>query len=114
MKILARILLNGLGLWLVAQLLPGVHYSGGLAYLVLAGFVLGLLNVLVKPLLVLLSIPAIVITLGLFYLVVDGLVLWFAAGLLAKLAIDGFGWAIAGGFVLAVYNLVIRAIVGED
>jgi len=109
MRILARIVLNGLGLWAVAQLLPGVHWDGGVLYLLVAGAVLGVLNLLVKPILTVLSIPLLLVTLGLFYLVINGAMLWLADLFLAKLRIDGFLWAIAGGFLMMLFNLVVRA-----
>lgn len=109
MKILVRILLNGLGLWAAAQLLPGIHWDGGWLYLLVAGFVLGLINLLVRPLVTLLSLPLLLVTLGLFYLVINGAMLWLADLFLAKLRIDGFLWAIAGGLFLAVFNLLVRS-----
>ncbi len=109
MKIIARVVLNGLGLWAASRLLAGIHWDGGLLYLLVAGAVLGLLNLLVKPILTLLSIPLLLITLGLFYLVINGAMLWLADLLLAKLRVDGFLWAIAGGFFLAIFNLFVRA-----
>lgn len=109
MRILLRILLNGVGLWAAAQLLPGIHWSGGWLYLLVAGCVLGLLNLLVKPLITLLSLPLLLVTLGLFYLVINGAILWLADFFLAKLTIDGFLWAMAGGLFLAVFNLIVRA-----
>lgn len=109
MKLIARIVLNGLGLWAAAQLLPGIHWDGGVLYLLVAGAVLGLLNLLVKPILTLFSIPLLLITLGLFYLVINGVMLWLADLLLARLHVDGFLWAIAGGLFLAVFNLFVRA-----
>ena len=108
MRVLLRILFNGLGLLLIAKLLPGIHYQGGLAYLLLAGIVLGLLNLLVKPILTLFSLPLIFLTFGLFYLVINGAILALADFFLDKLQIDGFLWAIAGGFVLSVFNLLVR------
>ena len=110
MTILLRILLNGLGLWAAAQLLPGVHYSGDLWYLLIAGCVLGLLNLIVRPLLTLLSLPLLVITLGLFYLVLNGFLFWLLDRLLDGLAVDSFFWAMAGGLFLALWNLVLRQI----
>ncbi|MBZ0090049.1 MAG: phage holin family protein [Thermoanaerobaculia bacterium] len=109
MKILMRILLNGVGLWAAAQLLPGIHWQGGWLYLLVAGFVLGLLNLLAKPVMTLLSLPLLLVTFGLFYLVINGAVLWLADLLLDKLVIDGFLWAIAGGVFLALFNLLVRA-----
>ena len=79
MNMLARIALNGLGLWAAAKLLPGIHYDGGLLYLLLAGFVLGAVNLLVKPIVTLLSLPFVVLTLGLFFLVINGLMVWLVA-----------------------------------
>ena len=61
MTLLVRVLLNGLGLWAAAQLLPGVHYAGDLWYLLLAGVVIGILNLIVKPLVTLLSLPIVLI-----------------------------------------------------
>ena len=75
MRILVRILLNALGLYLIS-LLPGIHYTGGLVYLLLAGLALGLLNLVVKPILTILSCPLLILTLGLFYLVINGAVLY--------------------------------------
>ncbi len=109
MKILARIVLNGIALWAAAQLLPGIHWDGGVLYLLVAGALLGVLNLLVKPILTLLSIPLLLVTFGLFYLVINGALLWLADLLLAKLRVDGFLWAIAGGLFLAVFNLIVRA-----
>jgi putative membrane protein len=109
MNLIARIVLNGLGLWAAAQLLPGIHWDGGVFYLLVAGAVLGVLNLLVKPILTLFSIPLLLITLGLFYLVINGVMLWLADLLLARLHVDSFLWAIAGGFFLAIFNLFVRA-----
>jgi putative membrane protein len=109
MRILIRILLNGVGLWAAAQLRPGIHWEGGWLYLLVAGFLLGLLNLLVKPLMTLFSLPLLLITFGLFYLVINGAILWLADLFLDKLRIDGFLWAMAGGLFLALFNLIVRA-----
>jgi len=114
MRILVRILLNGVGLWAAAQLLSGIHWSGGLLYLLVAGFVMGAINLLVKPIVSLLSLPLVILTLGLFYLVINGLMVWLADVFLDKLVIDGFLWAMAGGLFLAIFNLVLRAFEKND
>ncbi len=114
MKILVRIVLNGLGLWLAAAILPGVHYTGGLWSLLGAGCVIGLLNLLVRPLLTLFSLPLLVVTLGLFYLVINGALFWLADRLLGGLVVDGFFWAMAGGLFLAIFNLLLRALFERD
>ncbi len=107
-----QVLINCVGLLAAAYLLPGIHYdtTRGIAYLILAGVVIGLINLLVKPLATLLSLPFIILSLGLFYLVVNGLMLYLAAGLLDGLKIDGCGWAILGGIVMGLINWAIRAL----
>ena len=114
MRILIRILLNGLGLWAASEVLPGLHWNGGLFYLLVAGFVIGAINVLVKPILTILSLPLILLTFGLFYLVINGIVLWLADRFLDKLVVDGFLWAIGGGLFLAVFNLLLRPLLDRD
>ena len=108
MRILARILLNGFGLVAAAYLLPGIHWSGGLGALLVAGFVIGGINLVVRPVVTVLSCPLIVLSLGLFYLIINGLLLELADLLLDPLRIDSFAWAVLGGLFLAVFNLVIK------
>lgn len=104
LRILIHILVNGLGIWLIAWLVPGVHYQGSFLYLLLVGLVIGLLNVFVKPVVTILSLPLIVLTLGLFYLAINGILLWLAGALLHGLTVDGCGAAFLGGLVMGLYN----------
>ena len=114
MRILAQILLNGLGVVLAAYLVPGVTYEGGLLYLVLVGLVIGLINLLVKPVATLLSLPFIIVTLGLFYLVVNGAMFWLAGALLDGLTVAGCLPAILGGVVLGLFNWLVRGLTADD
>jgi putative membrane protein len=114
MSMLVRIVLNGLGLWAASQLLPGIHYEGGLLYLLLAGFVLGVVNLLVKPIVTILSLPFVVVTLGLFFLVINGLMVWLVDFFLAGFRVDSFLWAMAGGLFLAIYNMLLRALFDKE
>jgi putative membrane protein len=108
MRLVARILLNGLALVAAAYLVPGIRWSGGLVALVVAGCVVGLLNAIVKPIVTLLSCPLLVLTLGLFYLVINGAMLLLAAFLLPQLEVEGWLAAIVGGLFLALWNLAIK------
>ncbi len=110
MRALAQIVLNGVGILLAAYLVPGIDYQGGLLYLLLAGLVMGLVNLLVKPLVTLLSLPFIVLTLGVFFLVINGLMLYLAAFLLSGLTVEGCLPAILGGIVLALFNWLVRGL----
>src|SRR5258708_35398870 len=114
MRALLQVVLNAAALWLAASLVPGIHYTGGLVWLLLAGLVLGLLNLLVKPLLTFLSLPLIVLALGLFYLVINGLVLYLAAWLMPHhLQVAGCGPAIIGGLEIGLFNSAVQAVAAE-
>lgn len=114
LRALLQIVLNGVALLIAAYLVPGIHYQGSLVYLLIAGLVLGLINLIVKPIVSVLSCPLILLTLGLFYLVINGLMLYLADFLLEGLRVDGFLPAILGGLVIALFNWVVRALTPES
>jgi len=104
MKALARIALNGIAILVAAWLISGIDWQGSIWYLLLTGLVIGAINLLVKPLVTLFSIPFIVVTFGLFMLLINGAMLMLASRLLDGLSIDGWGSAILGGIVLSLFN----------
>ena len=106
MKLIVRWLLLAAALLLVAHLSPGVSVNSFAAALV-AALVLGLLNILVRPLLVLLTLPVTVLTLGLFLFVINALMFWAAAGLLAGFKVDGFGAALIGSVIYSIASTII-------
>ena len=104
----ARLLLNTVALWFLTLLYPGVYFRAGaglLDYLV-AGAVWGLANALVRPVLLFLTLPLNLLTLGLFTLVVNGLVLFLVAAV-TPLEVAGFGAALVGALVLSLVSLVL-------
>lgn len=106
MKILVRWLLLACALLLVAHLYPGVTVTSFGAALV-AALVLGLFNAVLRPLLVLLTLPVTVITLGLFLFVINALLFWGAAQVLDGLAVAGFGAALIGSLIYSLCGVVI-------
>lgn len=108
-RMIAQIFLNGVAILIAARIVPGIEYSGDIWYLLLTGLVIGLLNLLVKPLVTLLSLPLVVLTLGLFFIVINGLMIYLAAFFLDGLQVDGCFPAILGGLVLAVFNWIIQS-----
>ncbi len=106
MKIIVRWLLLAAALLLVAYLYPGVTVAGFGSALV-AALVLGLFNTLVRPLLVLLTLPVTVITLGLFLFVINALMFWAAASVLAGFNVAGFVAALVGSLLYSVCGVVI-------
>jgi len=99
-------ILNAVALLIVAYLLPGINVASFGSALI-AALVLGLLNAVVKPLLILLTLPLTVVTLGLFLLVLNALVFWWAGSILKGFQVDGFWWAVIGAIV---YSLVSGAL----
>jgi putative membrane protein len=106
MKILVRWLLLAGALLLVADLYGGVSVAGFSAALV-AALVLGLLNTLVRPLLVLLTLPVTLLTLGLFLFVINAAMFWAAASVLEGFQVTGFGAALVGSLIYSLCGMVI-------
>ena len=113
-RAILQVVANGVAVLAAAYLVPGIDYTGGWLYLLLAGLVIGLINLLVKPLVSLLSLPLVIVTLGLFYLVINGAMFALAAWLLGGLSVDGCLPAILGGLVLAVFNWLVRVLFGGE
>ena len=106
MKIFVRWLLLAAALLLVAQIYPGVQVKGFGAAMI-AALVLGLLNTLLRPILVLLTLPVTLLTLGLFLFVINALMFYFAANLLEGFGVNGFGAALIGSLLYSVCGLII-------
>ncbi|HEU0231461.1 MAG TPA: phage holin family protein [Burkholderiaceae bacterium] len=102
MEIILVWILNAVALLIVAYILPGINVASFGSALI-AALVLGLLNTLVKPLLILLTLPITIVTLGLFLVVINALVFWFAGSILKGFQVGGFWWAVIGAIV---YSLV--------
>lgn len=106
MKLLIRWLLLAAALLLVANLYSGVGIAS-FGSALFAAFVIGLLNTLVRPLLVLLTLPVTLVTLGLFLFVINALMFWWAASMLSGFHVDGFGAALVGSLIYSLCGMVI-------
>ena len=113
MGFLVRLLVNALALYLLTRVYGGVTFAPGadVGSIVIAALVMGIVNALIRPVLLLLSLPINVLTLGLFTLVVNAVVLWLVASVTA-LNVNGFGGAFIGALVLAVISWVLDHLVG--
>ena len=105
-------LLSAAALLAVAYLYPGVVVTSFTAALIAAA-VLGILNTIVKPLLVLLTLPVTIITLGLFIFVINALMFWAAASLLDGLKVNGFLAALIGSLIYSALQLAIEFVLGS-
>lgn len=107
-----RFLLTGLAVMLTAYLLPGVHIEN-YGYALLVALVLSIANAFVKPLLILLTIPLTIFTLGLFLLVINAMIILMVDYFVPGFQVDGFWWALAFSLILSVFNSLFSDLVKE-
>lgn len=109
-----RIVINAVAIDLTASWLPGLHVlNNDLSTLLILGLIFGLVNALVKPILTLLTCPFILLTLGLFIFVINGVVLMLTASLSSgRLRVDNLGWAILGGIIMGIIGIILEAALG--
>jgi len=110
MKLIFKWLLSAAALLCVAYLYQGVVVSSFGAAL-LAAFVIGLFNMILRPVLVLLTLPVTLVTLGLFLFVINALIFWSASGVLDGFQVRGFGAALFGSLIYSVFGIVIDSAV---
>lgn len=111
MRLIGAVLGNAIAL-LATTVVPGISFTGSLLQLLLGGVIFGLFNLIVRPVALFLSLPALILTLGLFYLVLNGILLWFAAKLIPGYAVSGILAGILGSLVVAVVNWALGALFG--
>src|SRR5476649_513234 len=106
MNFIIRLVVNGAALWLVPHVVAGVHVNGFTGALV-AAFILGIVNAILKPILVILSLPLEIITLGLFTLVINAVLFYLVAHFGLGLSVDNFGSAFLGALILSIVSFVL-------
>ena len=114
-RFLVRWVVSSLGLWIAEAILGSSRLSVGSSWgtVVGAGFFLALVNMFLKPLLIFLSIPAILLSLGLFMLVVNGLMILIASWLYSPLFVENFGVAIIAGIIVGLVNFLVTHILDD-
>lgn len=110
MKILTRILVTAFALLIVAKFLPGITVTGLIPALI-AAFFLGVMNVLVRPILVVLTLPITIVTLGLFIFVINASLFWFVASFVDGFSVSGFWIALLGSLIVSVISSVVNKFV---
>ena len=117
MNLLLRLLINAIALWATAWILPGFQFDGSFWELLLVALIFGVVNTLIRPIVRLLTLPLTVITLGLFTLVVNGLMLLITTAVSDSLSLDGGFFrqlltAIAGAVIISLVSMVLGRIGG--
>jgi putative membrane protein len=105
--------LNALALWLMDRLVAGIHVDGT-APLFFAALVLGVLNAFLRPLLLVLTLPINLLTLGLFTLIINGVMLRLAAAAVRGFTIESFGSAVLGAVVLSVISFLLNLFIADS
>src|SRR5580658_11149215 len=106
LSFLKRWLITTVAVWLAAHIVPGINYTT--PGLFLAALVLGLLNAFVRPVMMLLSLPLLIFTLGLFMLVINALLLWSVGTILQGFHVKGFGSAFWGALIISITSMVLN------
>jgi putative membrane protein len=108
--LLVRLLVVAAAFWVTAWLVPGFEVDGGFFTYLWVALIFGVVNAILGPILHLISLPITIITLGLFALVVNAVVLAAVAGLSSKLDVGGFGWTIVAALVISIVSAVLGAL----
>jgi putative membrane protein len=117
-RILLRLLINAIALWVAVEIVPGIHAESPLTILIVA-LIFGALNAVIRPLVAFFTCPMIIVTLGLFIFVINAVMLWFTAWIADRLnlgfGIEGGFWpAFWGALVISLVSLAISLLIKED
>ena len=112
MGIVLAIVFNAVGLW-ATTFVPGIVFRGDLLTLIVGGAILGLFNLIVRPLALLISLPLLILTLGLFYFVLNGILLWLVSLLIPGYVVTSLIPGILGALVLTLVNWLLGALFGR-
>lgn len=110
--LVVRWLVSAIALYLTSRIVRGIHIDGA-ASLLFAAVTIGILNAIVRPFILLLTLPLTIVTLGLFVLGVNALMLWLAAEVVKGFTIDSFWSAFGGWLLMSFFTFLINALIGE-
>ena len=109
MNLVAQLLISGLAVFVAGYILPGVHIANFGTAIIIA-IVLGVVNTFVKPVLTILTFPLTVVTLGLFLIILNGLMILLTSAIVPGFKVDGILWAIIFGFVMSGVSSVLHSL----
>jgi putative membrane protein len=113
-RFLIRWFINALGLWAAAYFISGVSFDHSLWTLFFASLIFSIINATLKPIIIIFSLPAIMVTLGLFMLVVNGLVVYLTGVFYSDLEISSFGAALLAAIVIGVVNYIVSLFIDNS
>jgi putative membrane protein len=114
-RFLLRWFVCSLGLWIAAGLLSGsISYDNRASVIIIGGLILALVNIVIKPIVVIFALPALLFTLGLFMIIINGLMVYLASVFYDPLHISSFWAAVFAGLVIGLVNYLVTTIVDTD
>jgi putative membrane protein len=118
MHVILRLFINAAALWVATRVVTGISYTGEWPLLFVVALVFGVLNVVVRPILILLSLPFVIVTLGLFLLVLNAALLLLTSAVSGALGlgfqVEGFWAAFLGGLVVSIVSMALSLFVGSE
>ena len=116
MRFITRLLINAAALWAAIRLVPGISFEGDWWLLFVVALVFGVLNAVIRPILFVLTLPFLLITLGLFTFVLNAFMLWLTSGMSdlfgLRFHVDGFRAAFVGALIVTVVSFALSVLVG--
>lgn len=113
MHFLLRLIINGIVFYLIAMYVPGIH-ANSFGAAVLAAFIFGIVNAIVRPIVLLLTLPFTILTLGLFIIIVNALMFWLATWIAPGFKVDGFMPALIGGIIMMIVGFITNHLLREQ
>ncbi|MDJ0756531.1 MAG: phage holin family protein [Ardenticatenaceae bacterium] len=114
MKIIIRLVINAIALWVAATIIPGIELANDWVSVGIVALIFGVINTLIKPIIKLFSLPFILLTFGLFILVINAAMLGLTAYLSDALTVDGFFPAVFGAIVISIISTILEGFIRDD
>lgn len=114
MRLILKLAVNAAALWVAARIIDGISLTDDLVTILFIALVFGLINTFVRPLAKLISLPVLIVTLGLFTFVVNAAMLGLTAWIMDGLSIDGFGSALLGAVVITIVSWFLNAVIPDE
>ncbi len=111
MKFILRLFINMIAILIISYLFPGMIWVDGFLAALVAAFILGIVNTIIKPILVFFTFPITILTLGLFLLVINGLMLWLVSLLVSGFHVSGFWAAVMGSILISIVSWILSRVV---
>src|SRR3954469_21214381 len=112
-RLIVQVVVDGFALWLAAQVVDGVHFDGNLNALVLTALAFSIVKLVIRPFVILLTLPLTILTFGLFLPVINALMLMLTGAISRSYTVDGFGAAFIGGLLISIVNMALGLLTGD-